>query len=163
MTSVDNIIDVPNDFMQYIKEHLFKSFFDSNACILYEFPNFDHIECDMESIKQFTGITFIFEGIGINLKIDDLFTVMNKRGAFNIRNNKKNNLWRFGTYFLRKFILLFDYDERAITFYSNKILTEDAILLLNTSSNTTKLYLNLNSISLILFSIVLIYIQINRK
>ena len=85
-TSIDNIIEVPNDVMKYIEDNLFKQYFDSNACIMYEFPNFDHIACDMESIKQFKGITFLFEGIGINLNIDDLFIVMNKKHITHCNN-----------------------------------------------------------------------------
>ncbi len=159
-TSIDNIIEVPNDVMKYIEDNLFKQYFDSNACIMYEFPNFDHIECDMESIKQFKGITFLFEGIGINLNIDDLFIVMNKRGAFNIRNNKKNNQWRFGTFFLRKFILLFDYDERAITFYSDKLLSQEDMNLSYRSIKKTIIIIN--TLTLILFSIVLLYNRIYK-
>lgn len=114
----------------------------------------------MESIKQFKGITFLFEGIGINLNIDDLFIVMNKRGAFNIRNNKKNNQWRFGTFFLRKFILLFDYDERAITFYSDKLLSQEDMNLSYRSMKKTIIIIN--TLTLILFSIVLLYNRIYK-
>lgn len=159
-TSIDNIIEVPNNVMKYIEDKLFKEYFDSNDCILYEFPNFDHIECNMESISKFKGITFLFEGTGINLSLEDLFIVMNRRGAFNIRNNKKNNQWRFGTFFLRKFILLFDYDEREITFYSNKLLSNEDMNF--SSSSITKKIVNINTLTLFLFSIVLIYNRIYK-
>lgn len=174
------------EYQQIIEKNFFKLLIDKNICqkniVNYSFQNLEKeyyaYKCNemlyqrindisyLEYIDYFPELNFYSNNIeySFNLLKNDLFEKINGKIYFMIIFEAKNNnkVWKLGQIFLKKHILIFDYESKVIGFY-NKNIKEDfdnkkADNKTN-NSNPNNFTLNkiiINSIKIIIFCIIIV-------
>ena len=131
-TSVDFLIDMnyitsTRAYYENIKKYFFKIFLEDQTCVeeetysVYE-ENIYMIICNSnfkKKISSFPKIYFFNDRFPFifNLDYNDVFIEYNNKIYFLIVFKKAiNTIWRMGKIFLKKYPLIFDYDQNKISF-----------------------------------------------
>ena len=88
-------------------------------CLFLQFKDSSHIECKCNTIDDIVLFLHFDENKAIKLSKKFLFKQFSSQCVFQVASDLKNNEWVLGSFFLKKFITTFDYDERRVTFYTN--------------------------------------------
>ena len=125
-----NVIFGTYEYMELIEKKFFEEKIKKNLCTKnYLLNNLINYECkSFEDIQNFPNLYFehknffyIFE---INYK--DIFVKYNDKFICQIWFDlKKNDTWRLGKPFLKKYLFIFDLDRKSIGFYNPKTIDED--------------------------------------
>ena len=106
-----------------ILNSFFNKYIEKNICIINEDSLFyKYISCDLSfktEINKFPSINFMIRDINytFTLTYEDLFVELNDKIYFMIINEYYHTYhWTLGNIFLKKFPLIFDYDNKMITF-----------------------------------------------
>ena len=120
-------IFVPKDVIEYLKDGPFKKYLDNKICDFLNNSNYNlYFNCNCELIwKSFPDTYFDFG--------TKRFVFDNKHMFIPVKNGEKclyllqhqnrdffEDEWFIGSYFIRKFMVEFNYDTRVITFYGNE-------------------------------------------
>ena len=109
---------VPKHFFDYLLHQVFRDAFKQGYCYInIKFQ----LLCSLGYLKElFNGMSFVFDGFTVTMKIEDLYIVNGKDEIFMIQMNENNrNEFEFGVDFLKHFDLYFNYEDKSITFYTN--------------------------------------------
>lgn len=109
---------VPKHFFDYLLHQVFGDAFKQGYCYI----NIKlQLLCSLGYLKElFNGMSFVFDGFTVTMKIEDLYIVNGKNEIFMIQMNENNrNEFEFGVDFLKHFDLYFNYEDKSITFYTN--------------------------------------------
>ena len=121
-----NRISAPGRFINYMKRELFKPYFDKKECTRIDTSVGTitvRIECKKYAIETFPSFNFEINGFLFTLTKDDLFDCTDTICVLNINQNIVwEEKWVFGNCFLSKYITLFDYGNKQITFFSDRVI-----------------------------------------
>ena len=124
-----NYILAPNETGKYLENVFFEHYYKKSICFKEEI-NIDRyyyyfIYC--KNTKEFDSKAFktiYFKSFSLNsifeLNYNDLFIIENNYIYFLIFFQKES-FWTFGELFLRKYILVFNHDQKTIGFYQNNV------------------------------------------
>ena len=117
-------INSPKLFFDSINKNFFNKLFIEKKCFLKE-NNYIYIYCEnQKEIKDYIRYNFkdiYFKNNELNyefvLGYQDLFIINDNKILFLIISQNEIKRWTFGIPFLRKYILIYDYDHNVIGFY----------------------------------------------
>ena len=150
-------IYAPRDYIQHLIDIVFKSYFDNHTCI-YQNSTFFRaltIKCEIKNIDNFfpDKINFVFNGYVYPIEIKSLFHLYRELDGklvyfFDVvesMEDNENDVWIFGSLFLKNFFSVYDYEDKKITFYSQMPLEHiDIVKFDSIYDNTLTLYLYLD-------------------
>ena len=122
--SAYDYIAVPIRDLPIFKNNLF----DPMGCSSYQTSKTSEDEvvylCDKAAINENLTITFVLQGSGYSIPINDLFIETTTPGKmeFLIRfmnEDDKDIIWTFGYPFMRKFMIIFNMEKRHVGIHSN--------------------------------------------
>ena len=153
---------------QYQKIFLHKNIFDIivknylNEYIQKQqcYMNNERYFCTCSYIDSFSNMSFILDEHEFIFTAHELFEQEGLNCYFIIQENTKTYYDIFGTYFLRKYITIFDYENKTISFYDDEPFTEQNSNKGDGSIIVKMVYLFI-SISLLINTIIILYI--NKK
>lgn len=106
----------PGDFIEFITSTILKSLIESKKCI-YE----TEIVCAVGCIQSIPKFNFVFERkLALTFDWNTLFDCAGIYCSFTIDKNDEGDEWVLGTNFIRKYGMLFDYEDESIRFYLQK-------------------------------------------
>ena len=121
-TTFDNMIYVPHEFMEYLKA----KYFETESCGFNK-----TFYCDEKSFPRIAEISFYFEGnLKVTVPLFRLLHVETTNNVFSVKHNntfylqiydgstKGFNHWVLPISVFYDYDILFDYDDKTITFYS---------------------------------------------
>lgn len=117
----ENRILVPDNFIEYLLNSLFKDYIDKKICVYagYGINKRFKCRCDNKLTNTFPNITFRFNNNYFTLGYRELFQQYMNGCSFIIEGNDNGkNAWILGTGFLSNYVELFDYETDTITFFS---------------------------------------------
>ena len=119
-----NRISAPGRFINYMKRELFKPYFDKKECTRIDTlvgTKTVRIECKKYAIETFPSFNFEINGFLFTLTKDALFDCTDTICVLNINQNiVSEEKWVFGNCFLSNYITVFDYQNKQITFFSDR-------------------------------------------
>lgn len=111
-------IKIPSNFYNFLRENFFKELIEEKKC--KSFIRGFLFECDCKSLKRFPDITLFFEGFNISLKIEDYTKHFGDSEKCSLLFEKGiNEAWEIGIDFLKHNLILFDYENKRIKFYTD--------------------------------------------
>ena len=129
--SGEDFIYAPTEYLDYLKSSVFKEQFQAGECGYISHLSYNSIECtnspnlwkNLPTYINFVlgnyiysiNTTKLFYDCGMNLM--RLIIVEKTEGSY-----KERQKWIFGASFMHNYISSFDFDEKKITFYSDKII-----------------------------------------
>ena len=119
LRTTENYIRVPVRFFEVLEKKIFNEYFIRKDCLFLQFKDSSHIECKCNTIDDIVLFLHFDENKAIKLSKKFLFKQFSSQCVFQVASHLKNNEWVLGSFFLKKFITTFDYDERRVTFYTN--------------------------------------------
>ena len=152
-------IYAPKYVIDYLIDKVFQSFISSSFCSYTEKGFFDvSISCNCEVIYQMPNISFVIGGYKYHFDAFYLFQYYEDSLCdFLITSTKdRGNHWIFGYSFFNKFISVFDYEKKEISFYSKL----PRIIAYNERYSYQKVYFIIINITLMLGIIINIIIRI---
>lgn len=150
-------IYAPSSFIDFIVGIL-KEDFDNGKCKMV-YDSIGLLSCECDVFEKIPNITFYFGNTQFSFGKDFLVITGINECILNIeKGNKKDDLWRFDYSFMNYFDILFDYEDGAITFYSDSPFQEE--ISVNYAHNYIKLIFIFVLTILIINSIILI---VNKK
>ena len=152
--SGNELILAPYDYLSFIENVLLKDYLANKTCQ----RNIDestreyvkiYYSCDCNYIRYIKGFDLIIDGHRFELNNEDLFTTFYRDCRFVIEHKTSYpNQWVLGAHFMRKYKILFDYEESTITFYTDKPLKK------NYYSTIVSIYIFI-SITMLLISLIM--------
>ena len=121
-----NGIILDMNYFQFFNKTFFYQYFKTNICEIKRVDYISYIICDKDKvdIKKFKSIYFYQKDFNytFNINYNDLFMIINNILLFNIffDENGFSHVLNIGKIFLKKYMLVFDYDQKIIGFYKNK-------------------------------------------
>ena len=147
----------PKEYMDEIYKYFFEEKINKGFCHKkYADKNIEYFSCNsLEAIENFPILYFrhSFLLYTFELNYNDLFKIINNEYIFLICYNKEfENEWVFGKPFLKKYLFVFNYDEKVIGFY-NPLINENGALIENNNKLNDN---NYNNKTIIIFAIVIL-------
>ena len=171
LNNYDIIIDIsselifsPEDYINKTYNYFFKDKINKGLCEKILEENIQYFSCNsLEVIQNFPTLylkhSFLLYTFELNY--NDLFKKIKNKYIFLICNNKEfNNVWKIGKPLLKKYLFLFNYDEKIIGFY-NPLIDKNGILIENKKDfNFYKIVIFF--LILIIFAFILFFIISKR-
>ena len=118
------IISSP-EFLEMIKQNYFNNHINDCSEFISNDTDYVFYKCNKKfDTKNFPTIYFYHKifNYTFELTYEDLFIEKNEEKLFLILFDKKcKNLWKFGQVFLKKYLFIFNIEDKAIGFYRQKI------------------------------------------
>jgi len=151
------LIFSPKEYMNGIYKYFFEEKINKGLCHKkYTDKNIEYFNCNsLEAIENFPTlyIRHSFLLYTFELSYNDLFKEINNEYIFRICYNKEfGNEWAFGKPFLKKYLFVFNYDEKVIGFY-NPLINENGELI---ESNNKLNNNNYSNKKIIIFTILIL-------
>ena len=174
--SVSRYITAPYDFMLFLNMTMLRTPIEQHRCVYDENQNGDKgIICQCQYINNLVeDITVYFRDVKERFYFngDEMFDFLGDgRCKFVFVVNPKENQWVFGTWFITKFAMLFDYETKSIEIYGENILQEGESKEINNNNNNQikgssvvkKIIINWCSLLMSLMGVGLYYIKYKIK
>lgn len=107
----------PVKFILFLDNYYFKKELENLTCIYKR----SYYVCSFAAIPYLSSLKFIIDNHEYILNTNDLFLENGDMKEFLIRPNENSNDWVLGNYFLKKYTMVFDYDNNMINFHSDNI------------------------------------------
>ena len=117
--TTENYIRVPQSFFEFLEKNVFDDYFIRKECLFLQFKDRSHIECKCNKIDDIFLILHFDDNKAIKLSKQFLFQQFSAQCVFQVASNFNSDEWVLGSFFIKKFISTFDYDERRVTFFTN--------------------------------------------
>ena len=124
--SIDNNILVPSSYYKDVISNLIGNSIDDSSCRFHS--QYQQYTCDCDEMNIVGNIVFgigdvevVFEGRSL-FKVYDLYCILL------IKENTLGNEWVFGTTFMDRFLISFDYQTREVTLYSNNTIGDKFLI-----------------------------------
>lgn len=151
--SSQHMIYVPEKFIMFLVNNTFKEFIKKSYCEYHErfAYNDDGITCNCDVVSKLPNISFVIGGYQYKIEPFYLFQFYDDSLCeFLIASNPyKTVYWMFGYVFFERFVSVFDYKRKEISFYSKLPIIE---------KYTEKNYEMIRLIYIINFCIMIIYL-----
>ena len=104
-------------------KNYFKKALQEKKCNVTDVLENTFYQCDNNIVNQMPNITFVFGEFEIEFNNKDLFENVGNISIFNFYYNPFNKYFQnsFGISMLKKFEMIYDYDNKEIGFYGEKI------------------------------------------
>lgn len=130
--SSDISIYASEEFMKMVNETFFNEYFEKGVCEYMYSSQWERIYCQCSNFNNLDiNITFNLGDRKFELNKYYLFDNYFETGdcPFNIEINKQNKTeFILGTPFLSAFPMLFDYEDKSITFYSETLIPKSSLI-----------------------------------
>ena len=115
-------IKVTKDFFIYLNQTILSDYYKNSTCYLsiYSFADRE-IKCREKEIMFFPNIELIVQGKTLLITKSDIFQCFMEFCSLEIKISEN---WVLGYSFYQKYITLFDYDTKEITFYKHRDIIE---------------------------------------
>lgn len=129
--SGEELILAPYDYLSFIENVVLKDYLENKTCQRnIDESTKDYVKiyysCDCNYIRYIKGLDFIIEGHRFELNNENLFSSFYRECRFVIEHKTNYpNQWVLGAHFMKKYKILFDYEESTITFYTDKPIKKD--------------------------------------
>ena len=111
-------ISVPSRYYDFLHQSYMKQMINKEVCNLN--PDNQYV-CKSSFVSELTfNLELDFDGMSLMLETKDLFEDNGVWSSLLIKRSDNVNEWKIGTGVLNKFNILFDYDDKSISFYSNE-------------------------------------------
>ena len=116
----DPIIYVPDSFIEFILDTVERR--HKGDCFSYTSPrNEKRVRCLNDIIDNLPNYTFVFGSYSFFLPMRFFFEPGYETSDSVLISDPSSSNWIFGNHFLSKFTTVFDYDNKTISFYSDKL------------------------------------------
>ena len=163
------LIFSPKEYIDEIYKYFFEEKINKGLCHKkYIDKKIEYFSCNsLETIENFPTLYFrhSFLLYTFELNYNDLFKIINNEYIFLICYNEEfENEWIFGKPFLKKYLFVFNYDEKVIGFY-NPLINENGDLIesnskLNNNNSNKK---NIIFIIVIFIFVFIIFFMISKR
>ena len=152
----------PKEYIDGIYKNFFEEKINKGLCHRkYTDKNIEYFSCNsLETIENFPilYIRHSFLLYTFELNYNDLFKIINNEYTFLICYSKEfENEWVFGRPFLKKYLFVFNYDEKVIGFY-NPLINENGELIESNNKLNNNNYRNKNIIIFIIVILIFVFI-----
>ena len=127
LSTRERFIYAPIDFFVYLNtSNVMKMMFEQNICFVQTINDVYEILCKCGFLNRLENITFVIEGYMIQMYPFKLFRsyydkcLFQIKGYFEHNNHNYESKWVFGNLFMKEYSMLFDYEDKTITFYSQE-------------------------------------------
>ena len=111
-------ISVPSRYYDFLHQSYMKQMINQEVCNLN--PDKQYV-CKSSFVSNLSfSLELDFDGMSLQLDTKDLFEDNGVWSSLIIKRNDNPNEWKIGTGVLHKLNILFDYDDKSISFYSNE-------------------------------------------
>ena len=111
-------ISVPSRYYDFLHQSYMKQMINKEVCNLN--PDKQYV-CKSSFVSNLSfSLELDFDGMSLQLDTKDLFEDNGVWSSLIIKRNDNPNEWKIGTGVLHKLNILFDYDDKSISFYSNE-------------------------------------------
>lgn len=158
--SGESDIHIPKEFFEFLKSTVFKKYLENEECALYKFTIDYVIRCNEEVLETLPPFKFLIGNYQIEIPHNMLFTDMfdKKQLRFFQPRTDQEHLWIIGMPFFRSNDVLFDYENKTVSFFGNNTITY-----VNNSIELQKIITVFEGGILLAFSIFLFLIQYLNK
>ena len=119
-------ISVPSRYYDFLHQSYMKQMINQEVCNLN--PDKQYV-CKSSFVSNLSfSLELDFDGMSLQLDTKDLFEDNGVWSSLIIKRNDNPNEWKIGTGVLHKLNILFDYDDKSISFYSNENTITDSKL-----------------------------------
>ena len=128
---IEDRIFVPDKIMEYLISRIFNNYIKNRICFINEYGEKKFINCYKNRMKKekanFPNILFVVNNYSFKLKYEDLFinSIKENEIIFIIQKNYydiESDIILFGSRFLKKYVVQFDFEEKKIIFNSDEVL-----------------------------------------
>ena len=140
------LISCSNEYYNHIKKEFFNKYINEGKCnekfynknsnnnIVKLESNFSYIVCDKSlKIKDFPQLIFLHSALDyiFDLTYEDCFITINDKTYFLIINEtEKNERWKFGKIFFKKYNIIFDHNAKTIGIYDDNYIKSNLALII---------------------------------
>lgn len=133
--SIDNNILIPSSYYKDVLSNLIGNSIDDSSCRFHS--QYQQYTCDCDEMNIVGNIVFGIGDVEIVFEGRSLFKVYDLYCILLIKENTLGNEWVFGTTFMDRFLISFDYQTKEVTLYSNNTIG-DKLLIDNINNNNSQ-------------------------
>ena len=122
-TMATRYIEIPTEAYEFILNNYIKDLLDKKECKMNNYGSKD-ILCNCSSIHELKNLEFIINKKVFLFEPDDLFVTFDQLCVFSVCKNIEAEEYLLGIEFIWKYVTVFDYDNKGITFYFQDEFTE---------------------------------------
>lgn len=150
-------ISVPSRYYDFLHQSYMKQMINQEVCNLN--PDKRYV-CKSSFVSELTfNLELDFDGMSLMLETKDLFEDNGVWSSLLIKRSDNVNEWKIGTGVLHKFNILFDYDDKSISFYSNEntIIDSKLTTMMKRNKNISISCIKTNVVMLIMINFYLLF------
>ena len=150
-------ISVPPKVFHWITDEVFSKYINDKKCVLYRY----YISCFENQLDDFKGVSIIIGNIKFTLQKRQVFIFTGLMSNFAIRMDEQlqDDEWIIGVPLIKYYETYYDYENKAITFYSD---TPFELINGVSMSESVKVYYFIVIVISIAASIVMLYVRRKR-
>lgn len=118
--TIYNKIYVPKDFIQYLKKNIFIDMDrGTELCKLIENDSLSYFTCTKAESEKVVQLNFVFSNkLALSLPQSSLFDCNGDKCDYQVMYKRDNDKWIMGLPILKTYQMIFDYNSKEMSFYS---------------------------------------------
>ena len=113
LQSTQKAIYVKRDFYEFYNNTILREYYDNNTCYIRDIRDY-RVKCIGREIKYLPPIEVIIQGYKFRINKNNIFTCFLDICSLDMEIREH---WVFGTSFFERYITLFDYDDKSVSFF----------------------------------------------